>query len=137
MLQSSGATVGILFRRFTKCPASRSTRLLVTCAGQVRRRVHQRSIQQMLFAGQPSLRSGSRSAGEKASPPPPRVTFVNAAMFRLEDTSTSMILLRENRVRADCQKRGWGRTGECFFCGSDCLSVSEGRPEAGSYQKAR
>ena len=128
MLQSSGGAVGILFRRCTKCPASRSTHLPVTCAGQVRRRVHPGGIQHMRFAGQPSLRSGSRSAGGKASPPPPRVTFVNAAMFRQEDTSTSMFLLRENRVRADCQKRGWGRTGECFFCGSDCLSAAKTGP---------
>ena len=72
----------------------------------------------MLFAGQPSLRSGSRSAGEKASPPPPRVTFVNVAMFRLEDTSTSMFLSQEKRFVPIAGSVSWGERGRAFAVGA-------------------
>ena len=72
----------------------------------------------MLFAGQPSLRSGSRSAGEKASPPPPIVTFVNAAMFRLEDTSTSMFLLQEKRFVPIAKNVAGGERGSAFSVGA-------------------
>ena len=40
-----------------------------------RRRVHHLSFPQLLFAGQSSLRSDSRSVGEKVSPPPPKATI--------------------------------------------------------------
>ena len=86
----------------------------------------------MLFAGQPSLRSGSRFAGEKASPPPPRVTFVNAAMFRLEDTSTSMFLLQEKRF-VPIAKNVAGANGGVLFLWERLSERSEDRPEADSY----
>ena len=39
-----------------------------------------------------------------------------------------MFLLQENRVRVNCKNRDGGRTGECFFCGSDRLSAAKTGP---------
>ncbi len=72
----------------------------------------------MLFAGQPSLRSGSRFAGGKAFPSPPRVTFVYVAMFRLEDTSTSMFLLQEKRFVPIVPNVAGGERGSAFSVGA-------------------